>query len=55
VVCYLSVGEADRVAARAVELGGKVLAPPFDVAGVGRMAFLEDPTQARFALWERAG
>jgi predicted enzyme related to lactoylglutathione lyase len=54
-VCYVSVESADRVAARAAELGGKVLVAPFDVAGVGRMAFLEDPAQARFALWEERG
>jgi predicted enzyme related to lactoylglutathione lyase len=54
-VCYAAVDSADRVAARATERGGKVLAPPFDVSGVGRMAFLEDPAQARFALWEARG
>jgi uncharacterized protein len=54
-VCYVAVDSADRVAARCAELGGKLLAPPFDVPGVGRMAFVEDPTQARFALWEARG
>jgi len=54
-VCYAAVDSADRVAARAAERGGKVLAPPFDVPGVGRMAFLEDPAQARFGLWEARG
>jgi hypothetical protein len=43
------------VAGRAAELGAKILAPPFDVPGVGRMAFLEDPAQARLALWEPRG
>jgi predicted enzyme related to lactoylglutathione lyase len=54
-MCYVAVDDADRVAARAAELGGKLLAPPFDVPGVGRMALLEDPAQARFALWEARG
>jgi uncharacterized protein len=54
-VCYVAVDSADRVAGRAAGLRGKVLAPPFDVPGVGRMAFLEDPTQARFGLWEARG
>jgi uncharacterized protein len=54
-VCYVAVDSADRVSARAAELGGKVVVPPFDVSGVGRMAFLEDPAQARFALWEARG
>jgi predicted enzyme related to lactoylglutathione lyase len=54
-VCYVSVDSADRVADRAAELGGRVLAPPFDVVGVGRMAFVEDPAHAPFALWEARG
>jgi predicted enzyme related to lactoylglutathione lyase len=54
-LCYVSVGSADGSAARAVELGGTLLAPPFDVPGVGRMGLVEDPTQARFALWEPRG
>ena len=54
-LCYVSVDSADRVAARAAERGAKVLAAPFDVPGVGRMAAIEDPAQARFALWEARG
>jgi uncharacterized protein len=53
--CYVSVDSADGVAARAAELGGRPLAPPFDIPGVGRMALIEDPAQARFALWEPHG
>ena len=54
-LCYVAVDSAARVATRAVELGGTLLAPPFDVPGVGRMAVIEDPAQARFALWEARG
>jgi predicted enzyme related to lactoylglutathione lyase len=54
-LCYVAVDSSDRVAARAAELGAQVLAAPFDVPGVGRMAFIEDPAQARFALWEARG
>jgi predicted enzyme related to lactoylglutathione lyase len=54
-LCYVAVDSADQAAARAAELGARVLAPPFDVAGIGRMAFLEDPAQARLALWEARG
>ncbi len=54
-LCYVAVASADRVAARAVELGGTALAAPFDVPGVGRMALVEDPAQARFGLWEARG
>src|SRR5689334_6534530 len=49
---YISVESADDAAARAVSLGGKVLAPPFDVMDVGRMAVIQDPTGAVFAIWQ---
>ena len=52
---YVCVDSADRVAARAAELGGTVEAAPFDVHGVGRMAMIQDPAEARFALWEAKG
>ena len=44
-----SVADADRVAARAAELGGEVLTPPFD-AGPVRMATLRDPQGAAFTV-----
>jgi hypothetical protein len=49
---YVAVGSADTAAARAKELGATVLAPPFDVMDSGRMAVLQDPTGAVFAVWE---
>ncbi len=49
---YVSVASADQAARRAKELGGKVLAEPFDVFDVGRMAVLQDPQGARFSLWQ---
>jgi uncharacterized protein len=49
---YVTVASADDAAKRAQELGGKVLAPPFDVMDVGRMAVLQDPTGAVFQVWE---
>jgi uncharacterized protein len=52
---YVSVASADRVAARAAELGGTVEVAPFDVHGVGRMAMIQDPAEARFGLWEAKG
>ena len=52
---YVLVASTDASAASAAGLGGKVLAPPFDVPGVGRMAVIEDPTGACFALWEAKG
>jgi predicted enzyme related to lactoylglutathione lyase len=49
---YVAVQSADGTAARATELGGTVLAPPFDVFDAGRMAVLQDPTGAVFSLWQ---
>lgn len=52
---YVSVVSADATADRAAELGGTVRVAPFDVPGVGRMAMIEDPALAEFALWEPRG
>jgi predicted enzyme related to lactoylglutathione lyase len=49
---YVSVESADAGAARVGELGGQVLAGPFDVMENGRMAVVRDPQGAVFALWE---
>jgi predicted enzyme related to lactoylglutathione lyase len=49
---YIAVESADAAAARASELGGKVLASVFDVYDKGRMAVIEDPTGAVFEIWQ---
>ncbi|UCG58830.1 MAG: VOC family protein [Phycisphaerales bacterium] len=49
---YVSVSSADESAEKAQELGGTVLKQPFDVLVVGRMAVVQDPMGATFALWE---
>lgn len=49
---YVSVDSVDKAAARAEELGAKIMAPPFDVMDVGRMAVIQDPAKAALALWE---
>ena len=49
---YVRVASADAAAAKAKELGGTVLAPPFDVFDAGRMAVLQDPAGAVIAVWE---
>jgi len=49
---YISVANADETVKRAVALGGKVLAPAFDVMDAGRMAVLQDPTGASFCIWQ---
>jgi len=49
---YVAVEDADATAARARELGGTVMAGPFDVMEHGRMAVIQDPTGAVFAIWQ---
>ncbi len=41
---YVTVDDADAVAASATGAGGKVIVPPTDIEGVGRFATLQDPT-----------
>ncbi|HET7228717.1 MAG TPA: VOC family protein [Longimicrobium sp.] len=53
-LCYVAVENADASAARAKELGATVMAEPFDVMEVGRMALVRDPAGALFALWQAA-
>ena len=49
---YVTVKNVDESAKKAQELGGTVLAPPFDVMEAGRMAVLQDPTGAVFQIWQ---
>jgi uncharacterized protein len=49
---YVTVESADASAAAAQEHGGTVAMEPFDVMDVGRMAVIQDPTGAFFAVWE---
>jgi predicted enzyme related to lactoylglutathione lyase len=49
---YIAVENADAAAAKAQQLGGKILAPAFDVMDAGRMAIIQDPTGAVFCVWQ---
>jgi uncharacterized protein len=49
---YVAVTNADDTANKATSLGAKVLAPPFDVMDMGRMAVIQDPTGATFSIWQ---
>lgn len=49
---YITVESADDAAAKAKELGGQVMAEPFDVMTFGRMAAIADPTGGAFNAWE---
>ncbi len=49
---YFNVASVDDTVALAESLGGRVVAPAFDVGGVGRMAVLADPQGAMFNLMQ---
>ena len=49
-VTYLAVDDVDAAVARTREIGGAVHQDPFDVAGVGRIAMVADPTGAVVGL-----
>lgn len=46
--------DADATAARIEANGGRVMAPPMDIPGSGRMAVAFDPDGAVFGLWQAA-
>lgn len=50
--CYVTVASADETAQAAADNGGTVMAEPFDVMEVGRMAVFSDPTGAALCVWE---
>ena len=43
---YLAVEDVDECAQSTLDLGGKVLVPPQDIPGVGRICVISDPTGA---------
>ena len=49
---YVAVDDVDATAGKVEGLGGKVMAPPFDVMDAGRMAVVQDPANAALALWQ---
>ena len=49
---YIAVDDIDAHAARAKELGGKLIAGPDDIPGVGRVCLLSDPTGALIRLMQ---
>lgn len=51
---YVAVENLDASAARAKELGGTIVAGPDDIAGVGRVCVLADPTGALVRLMQPA-
>ncbi|MGD0614589.1 MAG: VOC family protein [Verrucomicrobiota bacterium] len=53
-LAYVTVGDVDASAAKAGKLGGTVVAPPFDVPEVGRIAVVLDPQGAAIGLFKPA-
>ncbi|MEA2452972.1 MAG: uncharacterized protein QOG04_1682 [Actinomycetota bacterium] len=49
---HFTVESADKAAAKAQELGGKVTDEPVDVFDSGRMVLIESPTGEFFGAWE---
>jgi len=49
---YIAVENTDGAVTKAQQLGGKILAPAFDVMDAGRMAVVQDPTGAIFCPWQ---
>jgi predicted enzyme related to lactoylglutathione lyase len=54
-LAYFGTADTDATVARAVDLGGAVIAPPMDIPGIGRFAILADPLGAVFALLTPSG
>jgi hypothetical protein len=50
---YVAVENCSASAEEAKALGGEVLAAPFDIPEVGRMAVVADPDGAVFYIWQR--
>ena len=49
---YVCVSDVDAMAARAVELGGSIVAGPMDAMEAGRLAAIADPAGAIFCMWQ---
>ena len=49
---YFTVEDTDEIVDKAKELGASVIDGPMDVFTAGRMAVLNDPAGAEFAVWQ---
>jgi uncharacterized protein len=48
---YVGVADLDDAVERAAAAGGAIIVPPFVVAGVARIALIEDAVGAHLGLW----
>ena len=49
---YIGTSDAAEIAQKVSDAGGTVIAPPFDVGDMGRMAVLQDPAGAFISVWQ---
>ena len=49
---YIGTDDVDELARRVADVGGTVVAPPFDVGDQGRMAVFRDPSGAFISAWQ---
>jgi predicted enzyme related to lactoylglutathione lyase len=49
---YFSAPDLDASSAKAVELGGEIVAGPMDAGEPGRMTIVKDPQGVHFTLWQ---
>ena len=49
---YIGTKDVDNLGKQVEAEGGKVIAPPFDVMDVGRMAVFQDPSGAFISAWQ---
>ena len=47
---YVTVRDTDQTLKTAAATGGKITVPPFDIPGVGRLGFFEDPQGGSLAI-----
>ena len=50
---YIRVSDVRESAMRANALGATVIVEPFDLAGMSRIALIQDPVGAIFGLWQQ--
>lgn len=52
---YITVANLEATLSKVAAAGGTVVQPPHEIPGSGRMAAVQDPSAAVFALWEPHG
>ena len=52
---YVSVADVGSAVDKALQAGGSVIQPPFDVPGIGRICLLSDPSDVPFGIITPAG